>query len=271
MELISIIMGVYNAENTINKCIESILNQSYSNWEFLICDDCSTDNTKKIINQYCKKDKRIKLICNEKNYRLAYSLNRCLSIAKGEYIARVDADDECMPTRLEKQINFLKNNLEYDVVGCSRYIFDEDGVKGIRYSIEYPNSNILLTDTPFAHPTILMRKSAYDKLKGYTVNDKTMRAEDLDLWFRFFYIGLSGYNLQEPLYKYREGKEDYKKRSLQAAFQTSRVFLDGYKTLQFSKTKYIYALKPIISAIIPNTIMMLFHSKKMIKFEKEKI
>ena len=261
--LVSIIMGAYNCENTIESCIESILKQTYKNWEFIICNDCSTDNTLSILKDFQKKDNRIIVICNEKNLRLAASLNKCLKVARGKYIARMDADDISLPERLEKQVEFMEKNKDFDVVGCNRIIFDESGEKGIRKSIEFPNKEILLKGTPFAHPTIMMKKETYEKLGGYVSNKTTMRAEDLELWFRFYEKDYKGYNIQIPLYKYRETKKDFSKRDLKAAIQTSRVYWRGYKKIKIPIYKRIYFLKPIIAALIPNCIMFKYHTAKL--------
>ncbi len=261
--LVSIIMGAYNCEDTISNCIKSILKQTYPNWEFIICDDCSTDNTLSIIKKFQEQDNRIIIIHNEENLRLAASLNKCLEIAKGKYIARMDADDESLPERIERQVNFMEKNKEFDVVGCSRIIFDEKGEKGIRKSIEFPNKNNLLKSTPFAHPTIMMKKEIYEKLGGYVSNNSTMRAEDLELWFRFYEKNYRGYNIQNPLYKYRETKKDFSKRSLKAAIQTSKVYWNGYKKINIPIYKRIYFLKPIIAALIPNYIMLKYHTRKL--------
>lgn len=261
--LVSIIMGVYNGEKTISDCIESVLSQTYSNWEFIICDDYSSDHTFGIIKQYQKKDNRIIVLQNSKNMRLAASLNKCLHYAHGKYIARMDADDRNMPKRLEKQVAFLESHPEYDMVGCNRIIFDENGELGIRRSIEFPDKNILVKDTPFAHPTIVMKKSVYDDLGGYTVSKATIRAEDLDLWFRFYEKEYSGYNLQEPLYLYREGIQDMKKRTLGAAVQTAKVYIAGYRRLQFPWYKRAWAIKPIIAAMLPKKIMGIYQKTKL--------
>lgn len=261
--LVSIIMGVFNEEKTLCRCIDSIINQTYENWEFIICNDCSSDNTLEILNKYAKNDNRIKILNNEKNLKLAASLNKCLAISKGIYIARMDADDESLPERLEKQVLYLETHPDIDCVGCNRIIFDENGDIGIRISVMYPTKNILKNNTPFAHPTVMMRKKVYDKLGGYTVRKDTMRAEDLDLWISFFAQDFKGYNIQNVLYRYRESLEDLNKRSLKAAIETSKVYIRGYKLLGFSTVTYLYALKPIISAMIPKPIMKFYLKMKL--------
>ena len=260
--LVSIIMGVYNEEKNVSKCIESILNQSYENWELIICDDCSKDRTKEIIDNYSIIDNRIIVISNEKNLRLAASLNRCLKKARGKYIARMDADDECIPDRILIQVEFLENNKDIDCVGCNRIVFDDDGDIGIRTIDEIPKKETLLLTTPFAHPTIMMRKEVYDYLGGYRTSKETMRAEDLDLWFRFFANGFKGYNIQKCLYRYHESENDIKKRNIKAAIGTTKVFINGYKLLGFPLYKYPFALKPIITSLLPNRFVKKYHKRK---------
>lgn len=258
--LVSVIMGAYNCENTIEKAVQSIQNQTYSNWELIICDDCSTDNTWGVLSNIAKDDERIVLLQNSLNKHLAASLNRCLSKANGEYIARMDADDESLPTRLEKQVCFLNENLEYDCVGSSMLIYDDMGDKYVRKAIEMPNRNYLKRGVPCWHPTIMLRKRVYDLLDGYSVNKNTTRAEDLDFWFRFYAKDYLAYNLREPLYRYHESVEDYKKRTVRAAFQTARVCYRGFKMLGYRGLDYFFVLKPIFAAILPRRIVYRYHS-----------
>lgn len=259
---VSIIMGIYNCEKTLSDCIDSLLNQTYTNWELIMCDDSSTDCTYKIAKRYVEKYNNIVLLRNKTNKKLSATLNKCLEVAKGEYVARMDADDISLPTRLEKQVEFLDNNKEYSVVGCNRIIFDDNGNERVYVSEEMPNKYSLLNGVPFAHPTIMMRKNVYDKLNGYTVSSRTVRGQDLDLWYRFYKNNFKGYNIQEPLYRYRENLNDYKKRTLKAATGAARTNYYGFKMLNFPRRKYIYLVKPIISACIPNYIMYKYHNRK---------
>ena len=107
MPTVSVIMGIYNCEKTLSDAIDSIINQTYSDWELIMCDDGSTDNTYQIATKYSEKDNRITVIKNDTNSGLAFSLNHCLKYAKGEYVARMDADDISLPNRFEKQVAFL--------------------------------------------------------------------------------------------------------------------------------------------------------------------
>lgn len=262
MPMISVIMGAYNCEKTIEKAIDSIIAQTYTNWEFIICDDGSTDHTLSVLEKYAERDARIKVLHNEVNLRLAASLNRCLAIARGKYIARMDSDDVSAPERLGRQLEFLEEHPEYAVVGCNRIVFDDDGSANVRVSPEYPDKKMLLKNPPYGHPTILMRKSVYDELEGYVVSDMTMRAEDLELWFRFYQSGFRGYNLQENLYYYRESETDFEKRSVRAAVQTSRVYLQGYKRIGIPWYLYFWALKPVVAALVPKRVMFWYHRRR---------
>ncbi len=262
--LVSVILPVYNCEDTLNEAIDSIINQTYINWEIVVCDDCSTDNSFNVLKEYQRilGDKFI-LLQNEKNSKIAYTLNHCLKYAKGKYIARMDGDDRCKPLRFEKQVAFLEEHSEVDCVGTGCEVFDEFGVRGARVNKEYPDKKDIFRGVPFSHPTVMIRKSTYDKLGGYTVSRETLRAEDVDLWFRFWGLDCKGYNIQEVLLEYRERKADFSKRSLKAAIGTTKVFLKYYKVYGNGTRSLFLCTRPIISAIIPKRIMYNYHNMKM--------
>lgn len=259
--LVSVIMGVYNSQGTLSEAVMSILNQTYSNFEFLICDDGSTDDSLKLLGNFS--DKRIKILRNEVNRGLAFSLNKCLVASSGAYVARMDADDVAFPDRLETQLSFLEKNKNIDVVGSSVTVWDGNAIIGMRNYPEFPAIENIVSSNPFAHPTIMMKKTVYDILGGYRVDASTKRAEDLDLWFRLFRGGFKGYNIQTPLLRYTERNSDFQKRSLSAAIGIAKVYLNGYKMLGISKIYKVYALKPIISALMPTFIKLYLRNKKL--------
>lgn len=257
---ISVIMGIYNCESTLQEAVESILLQSYKNWELIMCDDGSIDNTLNIAKNYEEKyPDRIKVIKNNENLRLAATLNHCLKYADGEYIARMDGDDISLPNRFEEQINFLIRNPEYDLVGSKMISFNELGEIGVKNIIEKPDKFQLKYTAPFAHATILCKREVYTVLQGYRVSKEVTRCEDIDLWFRFFDAGFSGYNLQKPLYKVREDKNAFKRRSVSSGINAAKVCFKGYKLLNYPKWDYIYLLKPIISSTLPGWVMQKYH------------
>lgn len=126
LPLIYVVMSCYNREKYVVEAIESILNQTYTNFEFIIIDDCSTDNTFEIVKEYAKKDNRILALKNDKNYCYVHSLNKGIEIAKGKYIARMDDDDISLPERFEKQVEFLEKNEDIIALGTFIEIFSDD-------------------------------------------------------------------------------------------------------------------------------------------------
>lgn len=197
---VSVIMATYNCGDTLRASIDSIIAQTYTDWEFIICDDCSTDDTYEILSEYAQKyPKKIIVIKNEKNSKLAFSLNHCLEHAKGEYIARMDGDDISLPERLARQVEFLDAHKEYALVGTAMLPFGDDGERPPRYAIEIPGERDMLKRPPFFHATIMMTREAYDRIGAYHVSKRTMRAQDYDMWFRFFEAGYKGYNLHGTL------------------------------------------------------------------------
>ena len=262
MAKVSIIMGAYNCEETLEDSINSILNQTFTDWEFVICDDASTDNTLQVLEEYKRKypDKFV-ILHNEKNLMLAGSLNRCLEYAEGEYIARMDADDISVYTRLEKQVRFLDDNPKYSVVGTYMQSFNENGLHEVIPNKAEPTKFDLPKSNAFHHATIMMRKSAYKELNGYTVSERTRRVEDVDLWFRFFEKGYCGYTLQEPLYQVRIDSDAYKRRKFKYCVDASKVLFCGIKRLNLPIKSYIYVLKPIVSYFTPQKMKDFFRKK----------
>ena len=126
---VSVVTPAYNAEKFLAKAIESILCQSYQDFEYIIIDDCSTDGTWKMIQDYAKKDKRIIAITNQKNLGIAGNRNRGVSLAKGKYLVWQDADDISLPRRIEKQVAFMDKHLKVGICGGSLQFFDQNGLK----------------------------------------------------------------------------------------------------------------------------------------------
>lgn len=261
---VSIIMGIYNCEDTLEQSIQSILNQTYTNWELIMCDDFSMDKTYEIAKLYRDKHPdKIKLLKNEENKKLAATLNECLKYATGDYIARMDDDDICKVNRIEKQITFLENNPQYDLVGCKLLVFSGDEILGEKSIVEYPDKYTQRKNNPFAHPTILARRKVFDTLKGYKISKETQRCEDVELWFRFYEYGFKGYNIQESLYMYREDQKSLKKRKFSYGLDCAKVCYNGFKKAKYPKRYYIYILKPIIASFMPRKFIQKYQLFKM--------
>lgn len=256
---LSIIMGVYNEKNTsqVKKAINSILNQTWNDFEFIICDDGSDKSFSDWLCSYCKKDKRIRFIRNKQNAGLAVTLNHCLKIASGDYIARMDADDISVPERLEKQVHFLEKNTEYAMVGSNAKLIDSENVWGRRIMPEKPQKEDFLKNSPFIHPSMLFRADALRKLNGYSNQDYALRAEDYELFMRAYSMGMRGYNLQECLILYREDKNAYKKRKYRYRICEYHVRKKGFHSLGIHKGNFRYVIKPLIVGLIPKKILRL--------------
>lgn len=255
---ISVIMGIYNMANKkeiMKLAIKSIFNQTYRNFEFIICDDGSDDGTYEIVQNLVKEDNRVVLIKNSENKGLAYSLNRCLSIANGKYIARMDADDISVPDRLEKQIKFLDEHLEYAMVGCNLLLINDKGIWGKRILAEKPTKKSFLFTSPFCHPAIVMRKDVLDEVNNYKVEKITRRAEDYDLFMRIYANGYKGYNIQKFLYQFREDNEAYKRRKYKYRLDEVQIRYRGFKMLGLMPYAIPYIIKPLIVGLIPQQLL----------------
>lgn len=256
--MISIIMGIYrmaNKESIVRLAINSILVQTYKEFEFIICDDGSDDGTYEMVQNIVKEDNRVILIRNKENKGLAYSLNHCLSIAKGKYIARMDADDISMPDRLEKQIKFLDEHPEYSIVGCNLLLINDKGTWGKRILEEKPKKKSFLFTSPFCHPAIVMRKEVLDKVNNYKVEKITRRAEDYDLFMRMYANGYKGYNIQKFLYQFREDDEAFKRRAYKYRWDEVQIRYRGFKELKLMPKAILYVIKPLIVGLIPQEFL----------------
>ncbi len=243
---ISVIMAVYNCADTVHQSIDSILAQTYTNWQFIICDDCSTDNTLQVINEY--KDKypdKFVIIQNEKNSRLAFSLNHCLEYAQGEFCARMDGDDYVSPDRFEKQVNFLREHPDIHLVGTFMRAFGGKTEGRIISYKEFPEKTDLRFGPCFAHASIMTYTHVYRETGGYTVSARTMRTQDYDLWFRFYAKGFRGANLQEALYFYREDANAYLRRKPKLYLWATVTRFKGFRLLRFPLKYYWRVLIPL--------------------------
>ena len=161
-------MGIYNCAETLPAAIESILSQTYRDWELIMRDDCSTDHTYQVAKEYQSKyPDKIKLTRNEKNSFLAYSLNQCLKLATGKYVARMDGDDRSAPERFERQVEYLQEHPDIQLVGTAVQHFNEKEYTSLMLAPEHPDKYTMRNSSPFKHATILTYKYVYDQLGGH--------------------------------------------------------------------------------------------------------
>ena len=201
---ITVLMPAYNAERFIGKAIESILNQTYKDFEFLIINDGSIDNTESIIQSYS--DLRIRYIRNEKNIGLIATLNNGIDLANGEWIARMDADDIALPQRLEFQKQYVDTHKETDVLSSTIIFINEAGESTGTWPLDQKTINTkelksaMIRENCIAHPTVMCRKSLLQKFK-YRPN--SIHIEDYDLWLRLLNRGYNFAKIDIPLLYYR--------------------------------------------------------------------
>lgn len=219
--LVSVIMPVYNASAFLNDAIASILNQTFTDFELLIFDDGSTDQSLSIITSYV--DHRIKLTRSKENKGYLHHLNEGIQLARGKYIARMDADDIALPQRLEKQVQFLEQHEDYAIVGGRVQILTPDGRIRKKAFNNFQASNILklyaLFQSPFIHPSVLMRRSVLQQLGGYDPDFYV--AEDHHLWIRLLEQH-KGTNLADTLLYYRAHPNNVTKKKKTRQRQSQR-------------------------------------------------
>ena len=261
---ISVIMGIYNCESTLESSLNSLMSQTYQNFDVIMCDDGSNDKTYSIAEGFCKRypDKFI-LLKNEKNMGLNYTLNHCLQYAKGEYIARMDGDDISLPNRFKQEVDYLDNNPDIAIISSAMVHFDETGNWGVSNPIEYPQNKDFIRGTPFAHAPCMVRKEAYQAVGGYTVDNKLLRVEDYHLWIKMYSKGYKGYNIQEPLYKMRDDRNAINRRNFKGRLNETYVKYIALKELKLPVWKAIHVIRPIIIGLLPRSLYVYLHKKRL--------
>ena len=261
---LSIIVPVFNAEDYLEQCLQSIGFQSYKNWELIMCDDGSRDDTYEIAEKYKKAmpDKVI-LTRNQSNEGLNVTLNNCLKYATGQYIARMDGDDLCSYDRLEKELSFLKEHKDYDIVSTNMTYFDGDDVFAQSHVKEFPQKEDLIFGTPFCHAPCMVTKKAYDAVGGYTEDKRLLRMEDYELWIKMYAAGYKGYNIQEPLYSMRDDRNAIKRRKFRYRINEAYVRYLAIKRLNLKKRYAIYILRPILVGLLPLWVYEKIHKNSM--------
>ena len=257
MACVDVIMAAYNDEKRICAAIESILAQTFEDWRFIICDDGSKDNTYYVISRYAEKyPQKILVMRNEENKGLTFTLNRLIKETTAKYIARMDSDDRSKPKRLEQQVYFLDYHSEYAMVGTNVEKFDENGVFSVSRYPEKPDKKSFLWNSPFAHPSIMIRQEVLNILNGYNDKPRTYRCEDYDLWMRMYEKGYKGFNIQEPLLEYYEGKDSFRKRKFKYRITEMKTRWIGFLRLGLFPIGLLFMLKPLIVGLLPRGLLL---------------
>lgn len=264
--MISIIMGIYNCADTLTEALDSIANQTYTDWELIMCDDGSSDKTYEAAEKYIQEhpEYKIKLLGHKKNKGLNQTLNDCLKVASGEYIGRMDADDISLPTRFEKEIAEFKKDPNLSVVSCPMIYFDENGEWGVgKCDNNYPKKGDLVFGTVHAHAPCLIKREAIRAVKGYSVGKRLLRVEDWHLWIKIYASGRYGKNLEEPLYKMRDDQKATKRRKFRYRLNEAYMSRLAVSTFNLPKVMYLYSLRPIVVGMLPTALYNYLHKRKM--------
>lgn len=269
---VSVIMGVYNQtdKEALRLAVDSIINQTLEDFEFLIYDDGSLQEVSDNIRELCKCDKRIRLLSSSDNMGLAFSLNACIDVATGKYIARMDADDYSMPERLQIQYDFLEANPEYGWCGCGAVLFDEKGDWGVRIMPAIPEKKDFLKFSPYIHPSVMYRSDILNDNGRYKVSKDTLRCEDYEIFMRLTQAGYRGYNISQTLFKYREDKNSYKRRKFKFRISEVKVRYYNFKAMKMLfPTGWLYCLRPIAGWLIPGNVIR-WIKKSRYRYESDK-
>ncbi|MBQ6342321.1 MAG: glycosyltransferase [Anaerolineaceae bacterium] len=267
--VISVLMSVFNCEDTLDKSIECLLAQTENRWNCIICDDGSTDQSFVIMKKWKERyPEKFILLQNKKNKGLSYSLNRCLENVESEFVARMDGDDLCSPNRFKEELGFLLTHPELDIVSSDMQCFDSNGVWGVKAYPTKPNENDLVHGTPFCHAGCMVRTSALFNADGYSESDEYARVEDYDLWVRMYALGFRGQNIHKSLYQMRDDRNAASRRKWKYRINEARVRIDAVKRLNLPRWKMIFAFRPLILGLLPGKMSAFLHRIKL-KWEKE--
>ncbi|MGK7950552.1 MAG: glycosyltransferase [Xenococcaceae cyanobacterium] len=251
---VTVLMSVYNGMPYLKDAIDSILQQTFTDFKFLIFDDASTDGTSQILVQYAQKDNRIQIVTNDRNYGLGANLARGVEMAKTPWIGRMDADDVAVPNRLEMQVKYINAHPEIDILGGYVTDIDENGaVVGER---RFPESNEeiqkLVWTCPVFHPTVMLRREAILKVGSYS--PKLRKRQDYELWFRCVAANLKFANLTTPLIYYRFSDNTFKRNNWRVQLTHLSIGWRGCWLVGASPCAYLGVTKPLVISLLPPSL-----------------
>ena len=257
--LVSVAMGVlYRRDNLdyLKRSVSSILNQTYRNFECLICDDGSTFKAKRYLDECSRLDKRIILIRPEVKFDLASKLNACLREARGKYIARMDDDDYSQPERFRRQVDLLSTETSIAFVG-SNVTLNRSGVAcGERRFPEYPKVRDFYMTQPYIHPTLMFRKEALESVNGYSEDKRQVLCEDYDLLLRLYAQGYQGMNIQENLLEYTIPASGRSNRRMCHRWNETVTRWQRFRETGELPRALPFVVKPLAVGLIPKKVLL---------------
>lgn len=248
-------MGVRNGGAELAPAVDSILAQTVHEFEFVICDDGSTDDTRGQLERYARQDDRIRVLHNAESKGLAAALNQCLHLVKGRYIARMDADDLSSPPRLERQLAYLERHSKVAFVGCVAHLKRNGAPAGIRSFPERPTVRDFYITQPFLHPTLVFRREALEAVGGYCEDRHCILCEDYDLLLRLYAKGLYGANLQEALFTYSLPPTAKGNRKMRHRWNEVVTRWRRFRQLKLLPCALPWVIKPVLVGLLPVRVL----------------
>lgn len=261
MARVVVVMGIYNCASTLAEALDSLYAQTYQDFNIILCEDGSTDDTYDVAKGYADKYDNIILLRNEKNMGLNYTLNRCIEHADTEYCARMDGDDISLPTRFEKEIDFLDKHPEYAVVSSPMIYFDDQGEFRRGNGKGEVSAKDFINGSPVCHAPCMVRTKVLKDVGGYSVDSRLLRVEDYHLWCKVFAAGHKLYMLDECLYMMRDDRDAYNRRTFRARLNEAYVRHIGYRMIGLPVYYQLFVLRPILVGLLPKWIYNRLHKR----------
>ena len=261
--LVSVIMGIcykYDTLFYLKRALTSIFYQTYTNWELLICQNDSTREATDYLESLVASDPKIKLVNGRGASTLAEKLNRCLSCASGDLIARMDDDDQCTPNRLANQVSFLLQHPEFAAVGC--WIQEIDApTTYVRKLPEFPSIQDFRITFPFVHPALLFRKQPLLDIGGYSQSSRQIGCDDYDIMLRLYEHGNRAANLQQVLLCYSIATSQLKHRPYILFWNEAVTRFQHFRILGLLPNWFPWVLKPLIIGLFPRSLLYAIKAK----------
>lgn len=268
MAEISVIMGVRcgtEKKPLLERAVKSILSQTFADFEFLICDDGSSREIMKLLEEYSARDERIKLLPRCDRLTLAQKLNYCLAHAVGRYVARMDDDDYSLAQRFEKQAAFLAEHKDIAFVGCNTDVL-ACGEKMGEYTFpKRPSAKDFRFTQPFIHSTLMFRLEALNAMGGYSEDTNCILCEDYELLMRMYAHGLRGANLGERLLEYTVSPELKTNRTLWHRWNECVTRYRSFRINGLLPLYFVYVIKPLAVWLIPAKLLCAIKKKRIKK------
>jgi len=245
--------------NDLRFAVASILNQTYRDFEFIICENNASFEANGYLDSI--KDDRVHIIHSKDHTTLTQKLNLCISLAKGDIIARMDDDDVSHPNRLQEQVAFLEKNEQVDVVGCNINCCDATGLVTERRFPEYPQVKDFLFNLPFVHPTLCFRKEALVAVNGYNESHWCNACEDYDILLRLYEKGFRGANIQQVLFDYNIQHSFHTKTLYRVRINEAVTRAQRFYRLQLLPRYSLYVIKPLIVGLVPLPVLKALKTK----------